>query len=319
MSPDWLTNIDQKVITLAGRSINVSIRPATWLDSDATIIGLKGTSLPVYKALGVSLLGRTRVGLWGHVRPYVNKGNAVDLLFERQQMKMANHIFAYTPGGHDYALAAGVCPNKVTTVMNSISTDELKANLESITALEVEEYSGLHGLDLGRTIGFIGGIDDSKRIDFLAQSLDELWVRDSRIKLLLGGKGVEQSKLDAHVRRGQVVPLGYLNVREKALVLRCSRLLCMPGRIGLVAVDSLVARVPIVTTDWPFHAPEAEYLREGSSRITAENSPEAYARQVMTILNCKGVPKTNTDDWVVPSLDDMVGNFRAGVIKLLTS
>jgi glycosyltransferase involved in cell wall biosynthesis len=316
--PDWLIPIQQKTLTVGRRSFDFSIRPAPWQHTDAVILGLEGSSLPVYQALLSARRTGVRVGLWGHVRPYVAPGNPLDLRLEKRQMHVADHVFAYTPGGRDYALAAGVPTSKVTAVMNSVDTSTLEASRADVTEDELSAFTEQLGIDPNRTVCFVGGLDESKRVGFLADVLDQLWSRDPGVRLLVGGNGPKKSLLKPAFDRGQALDLGYLNTSEKAFVMTASKAIAMPGRIGLVAVDALVMRRPIITTDWAYHAPEAEYLVEGRSRFTSADNFRAYTELLLRTLESKENENDNAQ-WEFPTINQMVENFAEGVELMLTA
>lgn len=313
--PDWLVPIQQKTLPVGMRSFNFSIRPAPWRHTDAVILGLEGSSIPVYESLLMARAAGVRVGLWGHVRSYVAPGHPVDLWLETLQMRLADQIFAYTPGGAVDAMRRGVPEEKVTTVMNTVDTAALQYACEK-TERRVDRINFPGGVQRRHTFSFVGGLDSSKRISFLAEALDILWCQDPKIRLLVGGAGAERRLLDPAVERGQVVDLGPVDTRRKADALVYSRAILMPGRIGLVAVDALVARRPILTTDWPWHAPESEYLVEGVSRLTSPNDPRAYAD--MVLRTSRQTPASESaSSWEYPTLDEMTRRYAEGVVSLL--
>jgi glycosyltransferase involved in cell wall biosynthesis len=176
-----------------------------------------------------------------------------------------------------------------------------------------------HRLKAGRTLGFIGGLDSSKRIDFLAATLDRLWESDPDIKVVVGGRGSDAHLLDAARSRGQVAMLGYASVDDQALIASVSSALVMPGRIGLVAVDALVLRVPILTTAWPYHAPEHEYLVESMTRFTSSDDVNSYASLIRCFLKDNADMSLSQDgrDWTFPTMNAMVENFSSGVLNML--
>lgn len=314
---DWLEPVNISSITQFGRSVDMRIDPKPWTNADAVIMGLEGSSLPVYHSIFEQSRGKLKVGLWGHVWPYSNKGNKLDLLLERYQMRKSNQVFAYTPNGAQYAVDQGIPASRVTTVMNTVDTTELRKNLDSITDVDLRNYKIAQGISGDRVVSYIGGLDKIKRIDFLSEVLELLWIKDPTIKLLVGGKGPDETHLEHAFRRRQAIQLGYLTGRNKALALTASRAICMPGGIGLIAVDALVARRPIITTDWPFHGPEAEYLVEGISRLTSQNNAESYAQAVIDACDSKEIVADGASSWYYPDIEAMVDNFARGVFNML--
>ncbi|WXF91769.1 glycosyltransferase [Curtobacterium flaccumfaciens pv. flaccumfaciens] len=90
---------------------------------------------------------------------------------------------------------------------------------------------------------------------------------------------------EAHRRRNvRVVPR--LDQEQLVRFSSVSDILLMPGRVGLVAVDAVALGLPIITTDWPFHAPEAEYLNSSNS-IRSGDSEVEYANAIIKLVNDK--------------------------------
>ena len=58
----------------------------------------------------------------------------------------------------------------------------------------------------------------------------------------------------------------------------------VPQSIGLVAVDSLAAGVPIVSTSHPLHGPEAEYLEDRKTAVFVEHETSCYAEAIADLL-----------------------------------
>lgn len=78
--------------------------------------------------------------------------------------------------------------------------------------------------------------------------------------------------------------MGPVHNREKALALQATQVLAIPGRVGLVAIDSFASGRPVITTDWPWHAPEFEYLNDENS-LTTNDTPSDYAHGINELLN----------------------------------
>ena len=78
--------------------------------------------------------------------------------------------------------------------------------------------------------------------------------------------------------------LGGVHGRNKALALRAVLAMAIPGTVGLGAVDSLVAGTPIVTTDYPNHAPEFDYLVDGTTAVVTPNGEHSYADGLVAFL-----------------------------------
>jgi hypothetical protein len=91
----------------------------------------------------------------------------------------------------------------------------------------------------------------------------------------------------------------------------------MPGRIGLVAVDALALKLPVLTTDWKYHAPEAEYLAEGHSMHILPNDPYEFAKSAISFLATSRSHEKNDIQWQYPTIEAMVNNFAEGIVSML--
>ncbi|WP_458116739.1 glycosyltransferase [Arthrobacter sp. D2-10] len=311
-----MSPVGNRQFSLGGKSVSLGGAWNSWRNSDAVIVGHLGSSLETYHALVSGMLSsHLRVGVWGHIKSYVNDPNPLDAALERWQLRRADQIFAYTPSGAQYALAAGVGEDKVTTLMNTVDTEGLQAAKARLSDEETSQFSSTLGIDPARTFCFIGGLDASKRIDFLQVALDILWKSDPSIKLLVGGNGAEVDRLEPAIDRRQVILLGHVDAAQKARIGAVSKAILMPGRIGLVAVDALVLKIPVVTTQFAYHAPEAEYLEEGTSMISARNDPESYCREILRIAH---EPPSGMNAFAEPpSMSSMVENFVQGVHRMM--
>lgn len=310
---DWIVEIPYREIFLGGRSLKFGGVGRHLRGSEAVIVGHIGTSWDTNREILNGMMGRVRIGLWGHIRSYVNKANPLDAAVERWQLRHAHHVFAYTPGGADYAAQCGVPEMSITTVMNTVPTDQLVAARDSLAPADVDEFRAQHGLSDGPVLGYIGALDQSKKVDLLAAALDVLWREDRSVRVLVAGRGVLEGLLAPAAERGQVILLGYADADLKARVAAVSRALLNPGRIGLVSVDALVLGRPILTTRYPFHAPEFEYLREGESLFVSDMNPDAFAHLALNAAHGLDVQ----GNWAFPTMPDMVENFARGCRSLL--
>jgi len=102
---------------------------------------------------------------------------------------------------------------------------------------------------------------------------------------MLGGDGVMLEELRAAERAGAPIwVLGRLDGPHRAVAMRSAAVMTIPGWVGLVAVDSLAAGIPIATTVHPRHAPEYEYLHPGVDAVLTTHEPDAYARGIIDLL-----------------------------------
>jgi glycosyltransferase involved in cell wall biosynthesis len=95
----------------------------------------------------------------------------------------------------------------------------------------------------------------------------------------------------------------------------------MPGRVGLCAVDSFALRTPVVTTNWPWHAPEFEYLENGRNAVVTPDDPMAYASAVQELLNDRSrlasLREACRRDAAHYTIDGMAARFCDGLLGII--
>lgn len=283
-----------------------------WRDFDGVVMGLRGASLDLDLELIRKRSTGRRIGVFGHLSRFVKPPNAIDLAIERWQMKRSDHVFAYTEQGRDVAISTGVSPAKVTAVMNSLDVSDLLNAYRRLDEVEVSDFILSHSLVPGKTFGYIGGLDSPKRIDFLAEAMGIIWGADREVKVIVAGRGADERLLSKAVERGQVIIAGYAGAASKARIMRVSNALVNPGRIGLLAVESLAVGIPILTTDWEYHAPEYDYLHVEHDVFASRNDPKSFAELLLKYsLDDRRLPVHWGREY--PTIEAMVGNFVSGI------
>jgi glycosyltransferase involved in cell wall biosynthesis len=182
-----------------------------------------------------------------------------------------------------------------------------------------------HRLQPGRTALYVGGLDAPKRIPFLLQCARRVAAGLPGFKLLVAGDGVDRPLVEAVAGApdSPVVALGHRAGQDVALLGAVSDVMLMPGRVGLCAVDSFALRTPIVTTDWPWHAPEFEYLEHGRNAVVSRDDPQAYAVAVQQVLNdrshLESLREACRKDAADYTADGMAERFCGGLLHILGS
>lgn len=304
----------QVQISLLGRTLVFPKNISKFTDYDALIGPLRGSSFSTAAMILHCILHEKPFGLWGHVKNYVNTDNSFDLYIEKKQMELATSIFTYTESGKEFGINRGIRKHKFFVLNNTFDTSNLREESKKITPLKIKSFMRQYNLTENKTLLYLGGLDASKRIDFLIASLDILFSLDSKIKLLVIGDGSDKKLIELRENLGQIHLLDRKNQETKVIASSVSNLILMPGRIGLVAIDSLFFGIPIATTTYRFHAPEFEYLIEGISKFTSPmNTPESYAQLVFALLN----KSTNLRfESKTPSIENMVESFCQGIIEM---
>ncbi|WP_405722875.1 glycosyltransferase [Streptomyces sp. NBC_01537] len=170
---------------------------------------------------------------------------------------------------------------------------------------------------------FIGGLDASKRIPFLLESARRIAAELPGFRLLVAGEGPDRRLVEAAASQpgSPVVALGYATRSQMGLLGAVSDVMLMPGRVGLCAVDSFALRTPVVTTEWPWHAPEFEYLIGGCNALITPDDVDSYATAVASLLH----DPARLDSFRTACLDaaadytveGMAARFRDGALRML--
>lgn len=319
---DGIRSIAQHERYMFGRRFNIrDLRPAI-KGAEFIVLEQARRNLDAYRMLGHHKSGR-RVALWGHGRDYTHAPGSLDRAAYNWLTKRADWFFAYTSGGKDAVRVLGYPSNRVTVVQNSIDTLALAHAVAAVDAASAAEFANTHDLR-GKTALFMGGLDESKRLPLLLEAAHRIANQDPEFRLLIAGAGKQLNYiLDAARRSPWLRYLGSTSGSLKALALASSQVIAMPGRVGLIAVDSFAAGIPVVTTDWPWHAPEFEYLRDGVNAVISHNSLDDYTSALCTVLNdparLSRLGTAAADNRRRYTIEAMVQNYLGGIQRWLGS
>jgi glycosyltransferase involved in cell wall biosynthesis len=316
-------SLPTRQVALAGRKLvlrRLGRRAATF---DLVVVEQALRNLDAYELAARRLLrGRPTLALWGHGRTYVRRRSTVEEWALTRLTGFADWFFAYTRGGARHVINRGFPPQRVTVVQNTIDTLALIHLRAALSEIETASLARQLRLGSGPTALYLGALDPSKRIPWLLRAAEELARRISGFTLLVAGGG-ELAGLVAR-RAGKEAWLryvGFADDRTKVSLAGLSRALLVPGSVGLVAADSFALGVPIVTTTWPYHGPEFEYLESGANALVTPDDLTAYVDAAARLLSdgelhahlVHGCARSAT----VYTLEAMIGNFAAGILAAL--
>lgn len=315
------TKLPTKEFKLLGRSLlKKDISGIELKKYDLVIVEQAIRNLETYALLA----GKVPLAFWGHGRTFT-QSNFWPL--EKLKLKITRRgiwFFSYTKGGRDHLVSRGVAPDRVTILNNTFDSDQLKMDLAQVSEESLTSFQSEHNLTPNKTALYIGALDPSKRLDLLIESGELVFNEDPSFRLLIVGSGPEKARLKKICESKPWVKMfGSQFGIQKALLLKASDVLCIPGRVGLVAIDSFAASVPIITTPDPFHPPEFEYLQSGvNSLVSVAVSAESYSKTIIQGLeptlreNLKlGCAESSS----IYSLQNMVEQFVAGIVSACLS
>ena len=269
--------------TVRGRAVFYkSPAPVLGGNYDLVILEQAVRNIESYELL--ARLGRRRIAFWGHGRTYTKDVSPRQEALKHWLTQRATWFFGYTQRGVDAVIEHGFPRDRTTVLNNTIDTLALGADLSAISESNVADFSRQHDLR-GRTALYLGGLDTYKRISFLLDSAATAKQRCPDFRLLIAGNGSDRPCVEEFVAgNAWAIYLGGIHGRDKALALKAAQAVAIPGAIGLVALDSMVAGTPIVTTDYPYHGPEFDYLARGTTVVVTGNDERSYADGLVAFL-----------------------------------
>lgn len=313
----WTRELDQRNLNFKG----VSLR---WRKVGDVLAAFRPTHIIVEQALKnldtyqILLRSRAAVAMWGHGRTYTAPVSKTEEKAKLWLTRRMSWFFSYTQGGREYLRTNGFAPERITVLGNSTDASALRADLRALDPQEIRDFQVSLGLSPGHSALFLGGLDSRKGLSFLMSAAEIVRRQIPDFVLMLGGAGEMESELQALQDAGAPIRLlGRIDGREKAVALSASQILAVPEWVGLIAVDSLASGVPIVTTDYEYHAPEFEYLRPGHSCVVAKHDANDYANEIVRLLEDPMHLRTLADNGVRDGLDlsieNMSQSFAAGI------
>ncbi len=290
--------------------------------NDLVIVEQANKLLLNYYLLALRSTGYIKLGFWGHgINRQVNQQSFRNK-FKLLMVNQADGWFAYTDGVQQFLTEIGVPAHKVFSVDNAIDTRQLHNDLESITEKELEVLRQKLGLGSGPVGIYIGGMYSEKRLDFLVQCCQHIQRQIPDFQMLFVGNGIDLSIVKhAEEQHAWLHYLGAATGRTKASYLKLADVMLMPGLVGLVILDCFVASVPLITTDYPYHSPEIEYLENNENGLITEDTQAAFTAAVVQLLQhqeqleklkkgCQQAAKRYT-------VENMATRFAHGITNLL--
>lgn len=252
--------------------------------SDLVIVEQAIKNLETYPLLLRRRRDGPSVAMWGHGRSYSVRQPAALASAKQWLTRRTDWFFSYTEAGAEHVVEHGFPRERVTVLNNTIDTAGLASDLSGVG--DLTDFQRRHRLTPGRTALFLGGVDRAKGIDFLLKGAMMTADKLPGFTLLVAGAGDQAGMvMDLERAGGPVRYLGRLDGHDKAVALAACDLMAIPEWIGLVAVDSLVAGRPIVTTDHHSHSPEHEYLSHGLTAVFTEHDSVSYAHGIVALLD----------------------------------
>lgn len=281
------------------------------LDSDLIIVEHAVKNLESHGLLYRPRPSR-KVAIWGHGHTITKPLGSGARVLQRTMALRADWYFGYTAGSVQRAHVMGMPADRCTNVQNTVDTARLRQVRASHARRETSTWEAL----------YVGGLDGTKRIDFLIEAAQKVHAEDPRFVLKVVGDGRERHKIEELAAEPWCDYLGSFPLADQFELVRDCRVILMPGRVGLAAVDSFALRTPLITTEWDWHAPEFEYLSVENSVVT-ENGLDAYVEGVLGLMRdperlagLQAQCETSADEF---SIDNTARRYAEGIMAALDS
>jgi glycosyltransferase involved in cell wall biosynthesis len=318
---DMNLNIVEKktrVLNLRGREFHFQLSSLTGSDADLVICEYGLKNFIVYWFLFIKK--PKNFAFWGHGQTETKSSWKVEKFVRKKLLQRAKFFFAYTKACASKLMEIDYPKSRIQIVNNSIDTGALIEGIKVITDLQIKSFRNALGLEPSDIVLiYIGSLEKEKRLKFLLDAFQLISYKRPLAKLFIYSPDYFDS-LKYRNKLKKVFVMGEADIDRKVRLALTSTALLNPGRVGLIAVDSFAMGVPIITTDWKFHAPEYSYLNNANS-ITTRDTLEEYVDGCLSLIDEAELRnklvngcKQSVDLF---SIESMAKNFHLGVLKAL--
>ena len=268
---------------------------------------------------------KRRHAFWGHGKNMKDElANAPTRAFKRWMSARPDWWFGYNSHACAAIRELGYPKARTTNVMNAIDTRALVEERKTFDITKLDAFREEIGIKSKNVAVYTGGLHPLKRIDFLLESAVLIRERVPDFHLIIIGHGVSEGLVAGAAARYPWIHFpGAKHGLQKVPYWAISKLLLMPGGVGLVALDAIALEVPMITTDNSLHGPEISYLRdkENGLMVTPGDSADTYADAVARVLQNETelarLREGCVEDAMKYSIEDMVDRFTEGVLAAL--
>jgi len=270
-------------------------------------------------------IGWPPVAYWGHGRNFqAPVGTGYSTRLKNFLATKVHWWFAYNDLSARVVRELGYPADRITSVGNAIDTTGLIERHASLTKEELDTVRNELGLKSQNIAVYTGGLYPNKRIDFLVEAALLIRQQIPDFELIVIGDGPDRPRISAAAyQHPWIHDVGPKNDQAKVPYWALAKLLLMPGLVGLVVVDSFALGVPLVTTDFPYHSPEIDYLKNDFNGLLVPCGQSAgiYASAVADLLlDPSRLERLRTGALASAAdhtIEKMADHFAAGVMLAL--
>lgn len=318
---EWASIIKKKQFRIG--KINLVWQPCLKYLNDKDLVIVEGANRFIinYYLMIVRYFSKYKLAFWGHGRNLQEDSHSISNRFKYLILDECDWWFAYTSGVKDFLIEKGCNENKITVVQNAIDTANLSKLYSEISETEITELINELGIKGCKTAIFCGGMYLNKRLDFILETCFIVKKEIPEFHMIFIGSGMESYKIsEASINNDWIHYVGPKFGKDRVKYFKISTIQLMPGIVGLGILDSFALETPIITTTYPFHSPEIEYLENGFNGFITKDNLEEYSDMIINILKndkhldliqkCRMSAKKYT-------IEKMVENFKTGILDCL--
>lgn len=321
----WAHKIENKVIHFGEKIFYWQPCLPLLKDVDLVIVEQANKVLINYYLWVLNLFGKIKLAFWGHGKNF--QASSKDKFSEALKRFMANKVhwwFAYNDLSAEIVRFTGFPEKRITVVQNAIDTQFLIEGRARISSEDLDVFRSKIGIRSRNVAIYVGGIYAEKRISFLLEACRQIKSEVPDFEMIFLGAGSEGAIVrDAVQQHPWIHYEGPKFGVEKIYYFMISKLLLMPGLVGLAVLDAFALEVPLITTDIPFHSPEISYLKNGVNGeiVSPSDSVEKYTERVMYLLKNEAARQILVEGCRKAkdkyTIENMVENFSRGVCEAL--
>lgn len=281
----WLSTIRVRRVAVSGRELLWQDAVRATAAHDLVITELSPRIVSNFALVARARLGGPPVAGFGHGRNFGSSRLPGRATPHGLLARYVDWWFAYNDFSKDAVASLGFPPERITAVNNTIDATRLQETVdeqrrEGMTALR--RRLGLEGAPVAI---FCGSLHERKRLSFLFEATVRLREAFRDLAVIVVGDGPCAADVETFASvHTWVHHVGRQIGGDRAKYLAVADVMLMPGLVGLVLIDSFAARVPLITTDWPFHSPEIDYLRHGENGWRSADTLDSYVAAVTQVL-----------------------------------
>jgi glycosyltransferase involved in cell wall biosynthesis len=213
--------------------------------------------------------GKRLNAFWGHGRCFAPEfDQRLSERFKRWISVRVDWWFAYNDLSARIVKNLGFPEDRITSVMNSSDTIALRTRHEEIVDEGLVAWRYRLGLGPGPIGLFLGRLYFNKRVDFTLRAVAEIRKRIPSFEMIFIGDGEDRFMVETAVAENPWIHYaGVKNDVEKVPYMALADVVINPGVVGLVINDAMAMGLPTITTNFPTHSPEIDYLNDGINGV----------------------------------------------------